>query len=122
MSSSHPTNYEHSDADPRLIAALALGLAIFIAATPPVLRLIYPSTIRQSVISRDLPQPAAPRLEINPRESLAALHAREDATLTHYGWIDRAQGVAQVPIDRAMTLLAERGLAGWPTQSSSGAQ
>ena len=122
MAASHPTDYERSDADPRLIAALALGSAIFLAATPLMLRVIYPSSTRQTVIGRDLPQPAAPRLEINPRESLAVLHAHEDAALTHYGWIDREHGVARIPIDRAMALLAERGRPGWPTQASSGAR
>lgn len=122
MAASHPTDYERSDADPRLIAALALGMAVFLAATPPLLRLIYPSATRQAAIGRDQPQPAAPWLEINPRESLAALRAREDAALTRYGWIDRAHGVAQIPIDRAMALLAQRGRPGWPTQPSSGAQ
>src|SRR5690242_3013623 len=107
MAASHSTDYEHSDADPRLVAALAIGLGLFIAATPPVLRLIYPSATQTTVIGRDLPQPAAPRLDINPRESFAALRTREDGRLARYGWVDRERGVAHIPIDRAMALLAE---------------
>lgn len=40
----------------------------------------------------------------------ANLHAREDLLLDHYSWIDRAQGKVRIPIDRAMELIAQRGL------------
>jgi hypothetical protein len=40
------------------------------------------------------------------------LHLVEDAQrrrLTEYGWVDRNQGLLQIPIDRAMQLLAGEG-------------
>ena len=114
--SSHPDDYERSDADPRLIAALALGIAVFLAMTPFVLGAAYPwATWRGSL--GHLPQPPAPRLEIKPRESLDALHAHENAALGNYGWVDRDRGIARIPIDRAAALLAERGLPGWPRRT-----
>ena len=36
--------------------------------------------------------------------------AREDASLKSYGWVDRKAGIAQIPIDEAMKLLADKGL------------
>ncbi len=54
--------------------------------------------------------PPEPRLQIAPRDDLRRLHAREDALLHGYGWVDRDAGVARIPIERAMALLAERGL------------
>jgi hypothetical protein len=38
------------------------------------------------------------------------LDAREKQreTLTHYAWVDRARGVARIPIDRAIELTVER--------------
>ena len=38
----HPSGYEKSDADPRLIGSLALGIAIFLIGTPFLLLAIYP--------------------------------------------------------------------------------
>jgi cytochrome c oxidase cbb3-type subunit III len=41
---------------------------------------------------------------------LAELRAAEDAALHSYGWVDRATGIVRIPIDRAMEVLAARGL------------
>ena len=61
-------------------------------------------------------QPPAPRLQIDPHADLAALRAPKHARLSSYGWIDRPSGIVRLPIERAMQLTAERGLAGWPKQ------
>lgn len=52
--------------------------------------------------------PPAPRLQSAPRKDLERLRAEEDALLSSYGWVDEPAGVARIPIDRAMALLAER--------------
>lgn len=57
-----------------------------------------------------------PNLQVNPRDELLALEARDDAVLHSYGWVDREAGVVRIPIERAMELVAERGL---PTRSSN---
>ena len=41
---------------------------------------------------------------------LQEILANERAILSSYGWIDRDLGVVRIPIDRAMDVLAERGL------------
>ncbi len=52
-----------------------------------------------------------PRLETDDgNQDLADLHAREDLLLDHYTWVDRPGGVVRIPIDRAMELIAQRGL------------
>jgi mono/diheme cytochrome c family protein len=43
-------------------------------------------------------------------EAMAARRAEEVARLTEYGWVDQEAGVAHIPIDRAISLVAERGL------------
>ena len=40
----------------------------------------------------------------------ADLHAREDLLLDHYSWVDRSKGTVRIPIERAMELIAQRGL------------
>ncbi len=54
--------------------------------------------------------PPAPRLEVAPRAALEALRREEDALLHSYGWVDRSQGRARIPIDRALEMIERRGL------------
>jgi hypothetical protein len=54
--------------------------------------------------------PPEPRLQSNPLEDLRQLRAQEDTTLNTYGWVDRKTGVVRIPVERAMELLAQRGL------------
>jgi hypothetical protein len=55
-------------------------------------------------------EPTGPRLQTNPREDLRRLRAAEDAVLSSYGWVDRNQGIAHIPIGDAMKLTLQRGL------------
>ena len=41
---------------------------------------------------------------------VADLHAREDLLLDNYSWIDRTQGKVRIPIERAMQIIAQKGL------------
>jgi hypothetical protein len=52
----------------------------------------------------------APRLQVQPAADLERLRAREQAWLNSYGWVDRSNDIAHIPIDRAMQLILERGL------------
>lgn len=52
-----------------------------------------------------------PRLQTDDGyQEIADLHAKEDLLLTNYSWADKSQGKVRIPIDRAMELLAQRGL------------
>jgi hypothetical protein len=51
-----------------------------------------------------------PQLEVNERTELNGERLREEDTLSTYGWVDQNAGVVRIPIDRAMDLLAQRGL------------
>ncbi len=58
--------------------------------------------------------PPEPRLQTHPRQDLLDFRAQEGAVLTTYGWVDRPRGVVRIPIDRAMSLVVERGLPSRP--------
>jgi hypothetical protein len=64
---------------------------------------------------RVLPPPGQPRLQVDPRQDLAKLRAHQNELLENYAWVDQQKGIARVPIDRAMTLVLEKGL---PTRTS----
>ncbi len=59
--------------------------------------------------------PAAfPRLVTSEPAALAEFRAQEDAFLTSYGWVEKDKGIARMPIDEAMRIVAERGPAEVP--------
>ncbi len=52
-----------------------------------------------------------PRVQTDDgNQDIADLHAREDLLLNHYTWIDQSKGTVRIPIERAMELIAQRGL------------
>jgi hypothetical protein len=51
-----------------------------------------------------------PRLERNERVEINDFRLKEEQTLNSYGWVDEKAGVVRIPIDRAMQLIAQRGL------------
>ena len=62
-----------------------------------------------------------PRLQTDDGDQdLTDLHAREDLLLGHYSYIDPAQGKVRIPIDRAMQLVAQRGLPVAPAAATGG--
>jgi hypothetical protein len=112
------SQYEPSDADPRVISWIAAGIATFLIVSPLVLFAIYPSAHGARGIGRDLPFPPAPRLQTDPARDFENSRAADDALLTSYGWTDRKDGVVRIPIDRAMELTAKRGIPGWGQPTS----
>ena len=52
-----------------------------------------------------------PRVQTDDgNQDVADLHAREDLLLDNYSWVDQSQGKVRIPIERAMELIAQRGL------------
>jgi hypothetical protein len=59
-----------------------------------------------------------PQLETDERTQLNQVRLREEDQLSTYGWVDQKAGTLHIPIDRAIDLLAQRGL---PVRQQSGA-
>lgn len=59
-------------------------------------------------IVRPLPPP--PRLQTYPFDDIKQLRKAENKVLDHYAWVDQNAGVVQIPIERAIEVLAEKGL------------
>lgn len=60
-----------------------------------------------------------PRLEVNERSELYDFRRKEEDTLNTYGWVDQNAGVVHIPIDRAMQILAHRGLPTTPSAQAA---
>ena len=72
------------------------------AAQPPAME----------VVKSEMSEPVAsfPKLVESEPRALAAFRAQEDALLTSYGWVEKDKGIARIPIDDAIRIVAERGL------------
>ena len=126
----HPTDHtevahEASDVNIRAIFGFAAGLATLGAVVYLVVWLFFGYLDRrETTASRDRRFPLAatqeerlppePRLQTNPREDLKELRDSEDKALKSYQWVDRNNGVVRIPIDEAMKLTLQRGLASRP--------
>ncbi len=52
-----------------------------------------------------------PRVQVDDgNQDVADLHAREDLLLDNYSWVDATHAKVRIPIERAMELIAQRGL------------
>jgi hypothetical protein len=52
----------------------------------------------------------SPQLEIDERTQLNDIRLNEEQILSTYGYVDEKAGVVRIPIERAMDLIAQRGL------------
>ena len=59
-----------------------------------------------------------PQLQKTPILDLKAIRAEEDKLLNGYAWVDAPKGVVRIPVDRAIEVLAKRGL---PSRSAPAA-
>jgi hypothetical protein len=65
----------------------------------------------QNKVATLMQQYPTPRLQTDDgAQDVADLHAREDLLLNNYSWVDQSQGKVRIPIERAMELIAQRGL------------
>ncbi len=51
-----------------------------------------------------------PQLQKTPIADLKAIRAQEDKLLNGYAWVDQPKGVVRIPVERAIEVLAKRGL------------
>ncbi len=110
--------YERRDLSVRVAGLFLLGLIVSIGVVFLLMALLF-NYFAGRAARQDLPPsplaearqvPPEPRLLVHGREDLQAMRAAEDSVLHSYGWVDQSAGIVRIPIDRAMDLLADRGL------------
>ncbi|MER9328442.1 hypothetical protein [Mesorhizobium sp. M0488] len=116
----HP---ETGDVRPRAIVLFGLGLLIFVALVAIALKLLFNTTPYWPLMeARTKGSEANPALQRSPGPDLAAFRTLEDKELGRLAWVDRSAGIARIPIEDAMKLIAVQGLPDWGRQAGSAAQ
>jgi len=130
-------DFEREDLGAKPILTFLLGLVIGCVLVALVLRGLYSyldsyenrhqpvenpllqqTTADTRIVEKgDINKFPQPRLESEEMTEVNAFRMQEEQTLNSYGWVDEQAGVVRIPIDRAMALLAQRGL---PTKPQAG--
>ena len=132
--SGHETEYEHEDLGTRSAFAFMIGLAIVgvviyfiivgmysfldkyersqMATASPLVtsKGAMSRVVTQADMDKAFKDNGAPMLEINERGQFRDFLINQENQLNSYGWVDEKAGVAHIPIERAMELIAQRKL------------
>jgi hypothetical protein len=100
----------HDDINARAVALTAAAVAAAIAVAAIAAYLIWHAWLAAGAASGpnaafDFPV-AGPVLESAPQPSRAAYMAEKQVLLDGYQWLDRNQGIARIPVEQAMRVLA----------------
>lgn len=121
--------FEHEDLSPGGVFYFMAGLGVVVvviyfillgmyhvldtyqrAHQPPVSPMVTAPVDTRAVSHEDTQAFPQPRLEESERAQLRQFIEDQDRKLATYNWVDKDKGIVQIPIDRAMDLIAERGL------------
>lgn len=114
-----PPSHEGTDLSLKPILTFVLGLVVLAIIVKFVLSVFMIRFKADSVAAKDQIPPLfkdtrgqypPPNTPVAPRTELAKHRERQREVSETYGWTDRDAGIARVPIDRAIEILAERGL------------
>lgn len=93
---------------PRLIVGAVVGFFLFAVVVMGILLAIYVQFEPQPVRPAAFPQPD---VQSYPHADLHDFLKAERRKLRRAGWVDKAKGVAAIPVDKAMEIIAGRGKA-----------
>ena len=113
--------YEHTDLDTSVGYKFALWLAVAMLISVVIVYGTFwffeNQTTTADAVAQKYPlavgqkkTPPAPNLQTQPFKDVYLLRQGEAEKLESYSWIDKADGITRIPIDRAMELTLERGL------------
>jgi hypothetical protein len=139
----HETSFERQDLSVTGVFYFMIGLAVVIALVYGIVGGMYkflestdkkrqapvnPMAIKTGVDTRSMTFPTVqqkvdetfpqPVLEHSERLQYHNFAKEQDKVLASYDWVDQKNGVVRIPIDKAMDLLAQRGL---PVRPEGGA-
>jgi hypothetical protein len=126
-SSGNDRGHETTDAGLKAAGLLMLMMLGFVVVGVVSMYFLYGVVIEYQASKDTPPSPledsrvpfTGPRLQVAPPMDMDEMEAAESEVLESYDWVDRDAGIVRIPIDRAIELLAERGLPKTQTPSAS---
>lgn len=125
----NPSGADFADRDIPVGKIMLFGfyVALFTAITFVALRFLWLAYSREAqradeaisaFVRESRVLPPEPRLQVDEPATWARELARQKASISGYEWIDQNAGAVRIPVERAMELLAQRGL---PARTSEAA-
>lgn len=111
--------YETHDANPKALAYAFVGLSALLILTFVSMWLLFvyfDASARKadrgkaSQWSNIDYRPPEPRLQTSPAADLKKMLDNENHLMNSYGWVNKASGLVRIPVDRAMDIVAKKGL------------
>ena len=121
----HGVRYEKEDINERSTFWFGFWILVLMVSVSLLLKPLYNLLVARGVetqapaayVAESDPaalEPPGPRLQVRPELELAVIRAQEDAILSSYAWVEKDRGIARIPIDEAVRIVAERGLPMFP--------
>ena len=135
--SGHGVEFEHEDLSTRGVFGFMIGLVVsgviiyFIitgmytfldkyeqsqmTSSSPLVKaqdsaMVGARRVTKDYVEKKFTDNGAPLLEVDERGQLSTFVLDQEKQLHSYGWVDEKAGVAHIPIDQAMDMIAKRGL------------
>jgi hypothetical protein len=109
-----PPRHEPTDVSEHVIWIGAPVLIATVIVMTLLVLWLFPGRTVDRTIHLPLPHYPRPELQVSPRDDMAAFRAQELQRLNSTGWVDKAHGIAHIPIEDAMREVVDQGVAGWP--------
>lgn len=121
----HPAGHELSDVDTR---GLLTFLASLMASLAIVAAIVYWQYRRFEYLAQAGDPPPAPRagerqppapplLQVDEPADMSRMLAEQEPQLTRLEWVSRDDKLVRIPVERAMEIIATRGMPQWPAEN-----
>lgn len=115
---SRGAGYEVRDANLKALLQFAFWLAVLLAVTLVAMRFTFgylskltPLGPAASPFENARQIPSGPLLQVHPHDDLNSYCSGQRDAINDYAWINQTGGIVQIPIDRAMEITLQHGLA-----------
>jgi len=118
LSQAKALGFETRDVSVPGLLFFLFGVGVFLAITSVAVIGLFahyrktnqPRAVVEQLFGTTRPLPPPPRIQATPGYDIQEYRDTENKFLNGAGWIDQKNGVARIPIDRAMELLLQQGL------------
>ena len=118
-------DYEDRDIPISKIVIIGIYTAIFAALSFFAMRFVFNKNDERITHNLGVPSematervvPNKPLLQINEQQNWRRELAQQEEKISNYKWIDKQAGVVEIPVDRAIELIAQKGL---PARGANG--